>query len=101
MVAKYDAVNPAALRRLVASGVQLRPFSRDIMQACYKATIEVYDEIAAKNAKFRKVYEPWKKFRDEEILWFRVAEKNFDNFMAFASQQAAAPAKPATPAKQS
>src|SRR6202521_4581925 len=44
MVAKYDALNPAALRRLVAAGVQLRPFPREIMQASYKAAVEVYDE---------------------------------------------------------
>jgi TRAP-type mannitol/chloroaromatic compound transport system substrate-binding protein len=93
MVAKYDALNPAALRRLVAAGVQLRPFPREIMQASHKAAVEVYDEFAATNAKFKKVYEPWKKFRDEEILWFRVAEQNFDQFMATASQQSAAPAK--------
>ena len=35
------------------------------MAACYKATTEVYDEIATKNAKFKKVYEPWKAFRNE------------------------------------
>ena len=46
MQAKYDAENPAALRRLVANGAQLRPFSREIMQAAYKASFEVYDEIA-------------------------------------------------------
>ncbi len=28
MMAKYDAVNPPALRRLLANGVQLRPFPR-------------------------------------------------------------------------
>ncbi len=93
MVAKYDALNPAALRRLVAAGVQLRPFPREIMQASHKAATEVYDEFATTNAKFKKIYEPWKKFRDEEILWFRVAEQNFDQFMATASQQSAAPAK--------
>ena len=93
MLAKYDAVNPAALRRLVAAGVQLRPFPREIMQASYKAAVEVYDGFAATNPKFKTVYEPWKKFRDEEILWFRVAENNFDQFMASASQQAPAPAK--------
>ena len=87
MMAKYDAVNPPALRRLVAAGVQLRPFPREVMQACYKATQEVYDGFAETNPKFKKVYEPWKKFRDEEILWFRVAEQNFDQFMATASQQ--------------
>src|SRR5215211_1485064 len=31
MMAKYDALNPAALRRLVAAGVQLRPFSRELL----------------------------------------------------------------------
>src|SRR5471032_2540092 len=53
MTAKYDAENPAALRRLVAGGTQLRPFSRDILDACYKAAQEFYDEQAAKNAKFK------------------------------------------------
>ncbi|HEV3239039.1 MAG TPA: TRAP transporter substrate-binding protein [Casimicrobiaceae bacterium] len=89
-MAKYDALNPAALRRLVAAGVQLRPFPREIMQAAHSAAIEVYDQFAATNAKFRKVYEPWKRFRDDEILWFRVAEENFDQFMAMASRQSAA-----------
>ena len=90
MMAKYDAVNPAALRRLVAAGVQLRPFPREIMQASYKAAVEVYGGFAETNPKFKKIYEPWKKFRDEEILWFRVAEQNFDQFMATASQQSTA-----------
>jgi len=90
MVAKYDALNPPALRKLVAAGVQLKHFPREIMQASYKAAIEVFDETSEKNANFKKVYEPWKKFRDEEILWFRVAEGNFDQFMATASQQAPA-----------
>ena len=49
MQAKYDAENPPALRRLVANGALLRPFSREMMQAAYKAAFEVYDEIAAKN----------------------------------------------------
>jgi len=89
MLSKYDAVNPAALRRLVANGVQLRPFSREIMQASFKAANETYEETAAKNAKFKKVYEPWKKFRDEEYLWWRVAEMNFDQFMATATSQPA------------
>src|SRR5206468_3772187 len=93
MVAKYDAVNPPALRRLVAGGVQLRPFPREIMQASYKAATEVYDGFAETNPKFKKIYEPWKAFRGEEILWFRVAEQNFDQFMATVSQQSPAPAK--------
>jgi TRAP-type mannitol/chloroaromatic compound transport system substrate-binding protein len=84
-VAKYDASNPAALRRLVAGGTQLRPFPRPVMEACYKAAHEVFDETCAKNAKFKKIYDNYKAFRDEQVLWFRVCENTFDNFMASQS----------------
>ena len=101
MLAKYDALNPAALKRLVGNGVQLRPFNRDIMAACYKAANEVYAEESAKNPKFKKVFDSWKAFRDDQILWFRVAEQNYDSFMATAASASrpAAPAK-AAPAKK-
>ena len=101
MLAKYDALNPAALKRLVGNGVQLRPFSKDIMNACFKATEEVYAEESAKNPKFKKIYDAWKIFRDDQILWFRVTEQNFDNYMATAgtSTKATAPAKAAAAAK--
>jgi TRAP-type mannitol/chloroaromatic compound transport system substrate-binding protein len=81
MLAKYDAQNPAALKRLVAGGTQLKPYPREVLAACYKAAFELYDETAASNAKFKKVYEAWKQFRDAEYLWFRVAENTFDNFV--------------------
>jgi TRAP-type mannitol/chloroaromatic compound transport system substrate-binding protein len=81
MLAKYDVQNPAALRRLVASGTQLRPFAREIMEATYKVAFELYDDIAAKNPKFKTIYDAWKKIRDEEHLWFRVSEQPFDNFV--------------------
>jgi len=86
MVAKYDALNPDALKRLLATGVKLQPFSNEIMAACYKASTEVYDEFATKNAKFKKVYESWKKFRNEQNQWFAVAESRFDNFMIAAER---------------
>lgn len=81
VLAKYDADNPAALRRLVANGTQLRPFSREIMQAAYKASFELYDELSARNALFKKTYASWRAFRDQEYLWFRVAENSFENFV--------------------
>ncbi|HEX6978329.1 MAG TPA: TRAP transporter substrate-binding protein [Alphaproteobacteria bacterium] len=81
MVGKYDTQNPGAIRRLVAAGTQLRPFSREIMEAAYKVTFELYEEISKQNPKFKKIYESWKPFRDEEYLWFRVAENTFDNFV--------------------
>jgi TRAP-type mannitol/chloroaromatic compound transport system substrate-binding protein len=81
MVAKYDAQNMPALRRLVEGGTVLRPFTKEVMEASYTAAFQLYDETAAANAKFKKVYDAWKPFRDEQYLWFRVAENSFDNFV--------------------
>jgi TRAP-type mannitol/chloroaromatic compound transport system substrate-binding protein len=79
--AKYDARNPAALKRLVANGTQLRPFSTAIMEACYKASNELYAETMATNADFKKVWENQLAFRNEEYLWWQVAEYTYDSFM--------------------
>ncbi len=69
--AKYDAVNPAALRRVVAAGAQLRQFPRPVMEAAEKVAYELYDDLSAKNPDWKRLYESWRKFRDEEYLWFR------------------------------
>jgi len=39
--ARYDARNPQALKRLVATGALLRPFGRAVMGGCLKASNEV------------------------------------------------------------
>ena len=87
MIAKYDAKNPEALRRLVAAGVQVRQFPRAVLDACYKATFETYDELSAKNEDFKKVYEQWQKFLVDSNLWFRVVEANLDNYRFLMSAQ--------------
>lgn len=81
MLARYDAQNPAALKRLVAAGTQLRPFSVEIMEACLMATNELWAEISAKNADFKKLIEAMTAFRNDEYLWWQVAEFTYDNFM--------------------
>ncbi|WP_207481733.1 TRAP transporter substrate-binding protein [Arenibaculum pallidiluteum] len=85
MLAKYDVENPKALKRLVGGGAQLRPFPREVMEAAHKAAFELYDEIAATNPRFKKIYEGWKPFLDEQHLWTRVAEFTYDQFVLAAS----------------
>jgi TRAP-type mannitol/chloroaromatic compound transport system substrate-binding protein len=81
MQAEYDARNPAALARLLKNGVKLRTFSKDVMEASYAAATKVMDEEAAKNPKFAKLYEPWKRFRQDVNQWFSVGEAPLQNFM--------------------
>ncbi len=81
MQSKYDVQNITGLKKLVANGTQLRPFPKDVMVAAQKAAFELYDEIAKENPKFAKIYGPWKAFRDDIQLWWRVAEFSFDQFV--------------------
>jgi TRAP-type mannitol/chloroaromatic compound transport system substrate-binding protein len=78
---RYDARNPQALKRLVANGVQLRPFSQPIMEACMKASAEVNAEESAKNPGFKKVLTSIDAFRNDENLWWQVAEYSYESFM--------------------
>jgi TRAP-type mannitol/chloroaromatic compound transport system substrate-binding protein len=78
---RYDARNPAALRRLVAAGTQLRPFSQAIMEACLKASNEVNAEASAASPDYKKVWESIHAFRNDEYFWWQVAEFTYDNFM--------------------
>ncbi|RIK97480.1 MAG: ABC transporter substrate-binding protein [Proteobacteria bacterium] len=81
MGARYDMQNPQALKRLVASGTQLRPFSNEILEASLKATNELWAEISAKNAEFKKAIEAMQAYRSDQYLWWQVAEYTNDSFM--------------------
>ena len=79
--ARYDAQNPAALKRLVQAGAQLRPFPTEVMDAAYKATTELYAEIGRENEWFRTLHDAVMAFRNDEYLWWQVAEFGYDAFM--------------------
>jgi TRAP-type mannitol/chloroaromatic compound transport system substrate-binding protein len=78
--ARYDARNPQALKRLLAAGTQLRPFSTAVMEACLKASNEVNAETSAINADYKKVWNSIAAFRNDEYLWWQVAEYSYDSF---------------------
>ncbi|SHH54895.1 TRAP transporter substrate-binding protein [Pollutimonas bauzanensis] len=84
MLGDYDAHNPAALRRLIGSGAVLKAFPRDVMDASFKASNEVYKEFSDKNATFKKIHDNYMAFRDNLVPWFRVAEGSYDNYLGIA-----------------
>ena len=81
MQAKYDGRNPKALKELVGAGTQLHRMPKDIMEGAFKAAMELYSELSAKNANWKKIYEDYAVFRRDQNLWFRYAEAGFDDFM--------------------
>ena len=81
MPAKYDAQNPEAMKRLIASGTKLRRFPTPVLEAAEKASYELYEELKQKSKHWARIYPEWLKFRDEQFQWFRVAESTYDNYV--------------------
>lgn len=87
MLAKYDSVNPNALKELVSKGAELRYFPQEVMEAALDAANAYYEETAATNENFRRAYESYRAYRSDALLWWPVNELAFDNFMARARGQ--------------
>jgi TRAP-type mannitol/chloroaromatic compound transport system substrate-binding protein len=81
MQAKYDARNPAALKRLIQAGAHLRPFPVEVLEASLKAANELYGELDRENPWFKRLHEAVTAFRTDEYLWWQVAEFGYDAFM--------------------
>lgn len=84
LLGNYDANNPGALRRLIASGAELKAFPRDVMDASFEAANEVYGEFCERDAMFKKIHDDYMEFRDNIVPWFRVAEGSYDNYLGIA-----------------
>ncbi len=87
MLAKYDAQNPAALRRLVANGAQLRAFPQDILQESYKAATALYAEMGASNPTFKKILDHQMAFRNQVYPWTQISDFSYDSLMLLAMRQ--------------
>src|SRR5690349_20161536 len=81
MTSKYDTLNPQSVKRLVASGAELRPFPQPGMEACYNSANEIYAELAQSNAHFKKMLDSLTAFRSDSYQWMQVAELSYDSFM--------------------
>ena len=80
-LAKYDQLNPAALRRLLAGGAKLHGFSPAIMDACYTTATDLHNEIAKENPAFKKTMDSMNDFAKNAYQWFQVAEYGYDTYM--------------------
>ena len=63
-------------------GVRLEP---GMSHPKEKASYELYDELKGKSKHWARMYPDWLKFRNEQFLWFRVAEHTYDTY-AFNSK---------------
>jgi TRAP-type mannitol/chloroaromatic compound transport system substrate-binding protein len=81
MQAKYDYKNPAALKTLIGQGAKLRAFPKDVMEAAFKSSQQVYEDLNNTNPAWKKIYADYSNYRREANQWFSLAESNMNNFM--------------------
>jgi TRAP-type mannitol/chloroaromatic compound transport system substrate-binding protein len=78
MLARYDAINPPALRRLISAGAVVRQFPQPVLEACHRATVEHFAEVAAKDAKFKKGLESVTTFLRDHLQWLQASDHAYD-----------------------
>ncbi len=84
MQARYDARNPAALKRLVAAGAKVLPFPKAVMDLAFKESMALYAELNDTNPQWKKIYGDYAAFRKDANLWARFTEATFDRYMQSA-----------------
>jgi len=78
VMARYDARNPVALRRLINDrGVILRPFPGDLLKAAEETAFQLFNETAAADADFASIFKDWLAFRDAIHAWHGLAELSY------------------------
>lgn len=80
-MARYDSRNPPVLAELEAAGTIVRPYSYDILEACFVAAEQTYRDIAAGNAPFAEMLESYMEYRRAGYAWFRRSEYAYDTFL--------------------
>lgn len=82
MMTSYDAKNPPALQRLLASDVKLRPFPNDLLEAAQRTAFDIMEEQAAADPTYNRVYTAFKQFRDASYRWFNTTEQAYADFVS-------------------
>ena len=80
MQARYDSQNPQALARILAKGIQLRPFAKDILDAAFTTSQELLEDYASKDKTFNTVFSAWKKAKEQSFTWFGTTEATYAGY---------------------
>lgn len=82
MLAKYDTLNPNALKQLVIAKTKVLPFSLPVLDAAFRTALDVFAKNDTRSPQWKKIYADMRAFQRDQIFWFRFAESRFDSFMS-------------------
>ena len=82
MLAKYDTLNPPALKEILDGGITALPYPDDVLQAAHGAVQEILDENAAADAGYKEVLDSYRAYQALLDPWYGLAEKAMLDFSA-------------------
>ena len=82
MLAKYDALNPNALKQLVIAKTKVLPFSLPVLDTAFRMAMEIFALNEGRSPEWKKIYTDMRNFQRDQIFWFRFAEARYDSFMS-------------------
>lgn len=85
--AGYDGEQTEPLRRLLASGTQLRQVPGDLVEAARAEALTLYEELSAKSEDFKRIYTHYRDYTASAYQWWQVAEYGYDTMMLKASKR--------------
>lgn len=77
MLDSYTTNNSRALRELQAQGVQIKRLPDAVLKRYYEIAQQVYEQQAAKDPLFNKVYESYKAFMKDSAPYQKISEQTY------------------------
>ncbi len=83
ILSEFEAKNNFYLQKILteAPNVELRQFPKEVLDVLKEKTIEILDEIAAKDEFAGRVYESFKIFKKQVKKWGEVSEQSIVDFL--------------------
>lgn len=77
MLDSYTTNNSRALRELQSQGVQIKRLPDSVLKRFYEISQKIYEEQAAKDPSFKKVYESYKAFMKDSAPYQKISEQTY------------------------
>ncbi len=78
-ISEFEAKNNEYLQKLIAEGVTVKTFSKDVLDGLRKITDQVLQDIAASDDFSKKVYNSFKSFKGQISQWASYSERLYHN----------------------
>jgi TRAP-type mannitol/chloroaromatic compound transport system substrate-binding protein len=81
LIGRYDSRNPVALRQLAGAGAQIKPFPRPVLDAAFKASMDLCHALEQSNPAWKKLHGDYRAFQQGQLFADRSTEAPFDAFL--------------------